>query len=251
MRKAGDDMLLKCVNTGSQNGNCYILENDSEALILDAGVRYKDVAKALNYDFSKVSGLLLTHEHFDHIKCAKDLMFRGVKCYGSDELQDFIETIMGEKIISLEEKKTYKIGSFKVTPMGIPHDQTPNFAYIIEFPDGSRLLYATDFSYIPYRLASWHINFFLVECNHIADMVDTSEAKYKHSIRGHSELSTVCEMLRVDKTPDMRNVILCHLSEGWSDPDRMKSEIQQVAGKWVNVAVAKKDMIIPLNRYPF
>ena len=64
MRKAGDDMLLKCVNTGSQIGNCYILENDTEALILDAGVRYKDVAKSLNYDFSKVSGILLSHEHF-------------------------------------------------------------------------------------------------------------------------------------------------------------------------------------------
>ena len=45
-------MRLKCVNTGSQNGNCYILENDTEALILDAGVRYKDVLKALDYNIS-------------------------------------------------------------------------------------------------------------------------------------------------------------------------------------------------------
>ena len=51
-RKAGDDMLLKFVNTGSQNGNCYILENDTEALILDAGVRYKEVLKALDYNIS-------------------------------------------------------------------------------------------------------------------------------------------------------------------------------------------------------
>ena len=57
-------MLLKCVNSGSQNGNCYILENDTEALILDAGVRYKDVAETLNYDFSKVKACLLSHEHF-------------------------------------------------------------------------------------------------------------------------------------------------------------------------------------------
>ena len=62
-RKAGDDMLLKCVNTGSQNGNCYILENDTEALILDAGVRYKDVLKALDYNISKVTATLLSHEH--------------------------------------------------------------------------------------------------------------------------------------------------------------------------------------------
>lgn len=62
--KAGDDMLLKCVNSGSQNGNCYILENDTEALILDAGVRYKDVAEALEYNLEKVKACLLSHEHF-------------------------------------------------------------------------------------------------------------------------------------------------------------------------------------------
>lgn len=48
-------MLLKCVNTGSRNGNCYILENDVEALILDAGVRYKDVLKALDYTIKPMS----------------------------------------------------------------------------------------------------------------------------------------------------------------------------------------------------
>ena len=56
-------MLLKCVNTWSQNGNCYILENDTEALILDAGVRYKEILRALDYNVSKVAAVLLSHEH--------------------------------------------------------------------------------------------------------------------------------------------------------------------------------------------
>lgn len=56
-------MLLKCVNTGSRNGNCYILENDTEALILDAGVRYKEILRALDYNVSKVAAVLLSHEH--------------------------------------------------------------------------------------------------------------------------------------------------------------------------------------------
>lgn len=49
-------MRLKVVNTGSQNGNCYILENDIEALILDAGSSYKDVLKVLEWNISKVCG---------------------------------------------------------------------------------------------------------------------------------------------------------------------------------------------------
>ena len=55
----------------------------------------------------------------------------------------------------------------------------------------------------------------------------------------------------MNKTPDMRNVILCHLSDGWSDPDRMKQEIQEVVGKWVRVEVAEKNSVVSLSKYPF
>ena len=52
-------------------------------------------------------------------------------------------------------------------------------------------------------------------------------------------------------TRDMRNVILCHLSDGWSDLDRMKREVQEVVGKWVTVDVEEKNSVIMLNKYPF
>lgn len=245
-------MLLKCVNTGSQNGNCYILGNDAEALILDAGVRYKDVLKALDYNISKVTGLLLTHEHGDHTKSLKEFVRSGIPVYGCDELQDTLEVIHGEKITGWIEKRPHRVGKFWITPFYLPHDNTPNFGFLIDFPDGAgRLLYATDFEYLPYTFKSLKINYFLLECNHQADLVDRSEAKYEHSLRGHSELETVKEIIRVNKTSDMRNVILCHLSGGWSDPETMQKEVQSVAGKWVNVDVAHAGMELKMSKYPF
>ena len=179
-------------------------------------------------------------------------MKSGVQCYGCDELQDKLETLYGENIVGLKEKRSIRISEWIVTPFYLPHDNTPNFGYLIDLPDDAgRLLYATDFEYLPYTFKSLKINYFLLECNHQADLVDRSEAKYEHSIRGHSELSTVCELLRVNKTPDMRNVILCHLSDGWSDPDRMKREVQEVVGKWVSVDVAEKWKTVELSRFPF
>ena len=179
-------------------------------------------------------------------------MKAGVQCYGCDELQEKLETVYGEQITGLPEKRSVRISEWTITPFYLPHDNTPNFGFLIDLPcDAGLLLYATDFEYLPYTFKSLKINFFLLECNHQADLVDRSEAKYEHSLRGHSELETVKEIIRVNKTPDMRNVILCHLSSGWSDPEIMQKEVQSVVGKWVNVAVAKKDMIIPLNRYPF
>ena len=179
-------------------------------------------------------------------------MKAGVQCYGSDELQEKLETVYGEKIIGLPEKRSLRISEWIITPFYLPHDKTPNFGFLIDFPDDAgRLLYATDFEYLPYTFKSLKINYFLLECNHQADLVDRSEAKYEHSLRGHSEIETVKEIVRVNKTPDMRNVILCHLSDGWSDPETMQKEVQSVAGKWVSVSVAKAGFEVELSKYPF
>lgn len=46
-------MMLKVLGSSSK-GNCYILENESEALILEAGIKFQDVKKALNWNIAKV-----------------------------------------------------------------------------------------------------------------------------------------------------------------------------------------------------
>lgn len=179
-------------------------------------------------------------------------MKAGVQCYGCDELQEKLETVYGEKIIGLPEKRSVRISEWTATPFYLPHDNTSNFGFLIDLPDrAGRLLYATDFEYLPFTFKSLKINFFLLECNHQADLVDRSEAKYEHSLRGHSELGTVKEIIRVNKTPDMRNIILCHLSDGWSDPEAMQKEVQSVAGKWVKVDVAHAGDEYVLSKYPW
>ena len=56
----------------SSKGNCYLLEYKNQVLILDAGVSFKEVQKALNFNIEKVVGVLITHEHMDHLKYATD-----------------------------------------------------------------------------------------------------------------------------------------------------------------------------------
>ena len=52
-------MILKIINSNS-DGNCYILENKEEALIIEAGVKIIEVKKTLNFDLSKVVGAIIT-----------------------------------------------------------------------------------------------------------------------------------------------------------------------------------------------
>ena len=245
-------MIFKCAGTGSK-GNSYALIADSgEILLIECGVKWSETIRMIDYQTSNVVGCICSHAHSDHLRSYKDCLHYGIPIYTNDETAEHFEIISGEKMIGKSERIPFEIGSYRATPFYLPHDNTPNFGYLIDLPgDAGRLLYATDFEYLPHTFKSLKINFFLIECNHQADLVDRSEAKYEHSLRGHSELETVKEIVRVNKTPDMRNVILCHLSDGWSDPEAMQKEVQSVTGKWVNVAVAKKDMTIPLNRYPF
>lgn len=68
-------MKLKVLGSSS-SGNCYLIEaNDNEKLILDAGVNFKVVQKELNFNFNGIEGVLITHEHMDHLKYASNLLY--------------------------------------------------------------------------------------------------------------------------------------------------------------------------------
>lgn len=187
-------------------------------------------------------------------------MKAGVQCYGCDELQEKLEIVYGEKIIGLPEKRSIRISEWIVTPFYLPHTTRdkdtgalipcPNFGYLIQCGD-EKLLYMTDWEYCSYVFKNQRINYMILECNHMDNLMDSNSANYIHALKGHSSLSVVKSFVEVNKTPDLRNIILCHLSSENADPEIMQKEVQSVAGKWVNVAVAKKDMTIPLNRYPF
>ena len=55
-------MKLKVLSSGS-HGNCYLLETNTETLILDCGIPIKDIKIGLNFDLRRVSGVLVTHSH--------------------------------------------------------------------------------------------------------------------------------------------------------------------------------------------
>lgn len=55
-------MRLRVISTGS-TANGYILESDKEVLFIEAGCKFLDAKKALNYDLSKIVGLICSHSH--------------------------------------------------------------------------------------------------------------------------------------------------------------------------------------------
>ena len=187
-------------------------------------------------------------------------MVAGIPCYGCDELQEHLEIVTGEKMIGLPERIPKRIGSWTVIPFYLPHTTRdketgalipcPNFGYLIQYGD-EKLLYMTDWEYCSYIFKRQRINYMVLECNHMDNLMDSSSANYIHALKGHSSLSVVKDFVEVNKTPDLRNVILCHLSSENADPETMQKEVQSVAGKWVRVDVAHAGLEVELSKYPF
>ena len=188
-------------------------------------------------------------------------MKAGVQCYGCDELQEHLEIVTGEKMIGLPERIPKRIGSWTVIPFYLPHTTRdketgalipcPNFGYLIEHEEMGKLLYMTDMEYSPFSFKSQRINHLVIESNYCEDLVNNADANYSHRLQGHCSLETCKGIVVANKTSDLRTVTLIHLSDSAADPDRMKSEIQQVAGKWVRVEVAEKGFQCELSKYPF
>lgn len=63
-------MKIASIASGS-NGNCYYIENDDDAILIDAGVSAKQIVERmsrLGLALSKVRGVFISHEHSDHIR---------------------------------------------------------------------------------------------------------------------------------------------------------------------------------------
>ena len=64
--------ILKIASIASgSNGNCYYLENDGEAILIDAGITAKQITERmtrLGLAISGLRGVFVTHEHADHVR---------------------------------------------------------------------------------------------------------------------------------------------------------------------------------------
>ncbi len=63
-------MRVITVPCGTLQANCYIVESDIAAVIIDPGYLERDLLKYATDNKGKIKYILLTHRHFDHVNAA-------------------------------------------------------------------------------------------------------------------------------------------------------------------------------------
>lgn len=231
-------MVLKVLGSSSQ-GNCYILENKNEALIIEAGVRFIEVKKALGFDIRKVSGCLITHQHNDHAKYIKAMVESGFPTLALEEVWT-AKGVTGSRAYCIERGKGYRFGRFKVLPFDACHD-VPCVGYLIDHPETGRIMFLTDSCMCEYVFPG--LNQVMIECNYSdAKLVEainagrTLPSQRERLMTSHMELNTCKGFLCANDLTNVANIILLHLSDNNSDEKNFVSEIERQTGKVVYAA---------------
>ena len=247
-------MKLQVIGTGSQ-GNCYILRSGEDAIMLDAGLPIKRIVTAAR-GLRGVSACLITHEHGDHIKAARELAWLGVDVYATPGTLEAAKIDYGiARIHGAEYLKLLEVKGYTVLPFQTQHDaQQPCGFLILSRSTGETLLYATDTYYL--RNTFPGVNYWLIECNYcddtLAEMLDSGEIDTTMRNRllvSHMSLDRLKMTLQANDLSQTRTIVLCHLSDARSDENRMIREVSQAVG--CDTIAAHNGESIELELTPF
>ncbi|MFK8281669.1 MBL fold metallo-hydrolase [Capnocytophaga cynodegmi] len=247
-------MKLTILGSNS-NGNGYVIQNEDEALILEAGIDVLEAKKALDFNVSKVQGLLITHEHSDHAKYAKKYQQSGFEIFASNgTLKDLKIKQNINNANALLPNKLLNIGNFKVLPFLVKHDVEEPFGFLIHHKEMGTLLFMTDTYRVDYQFKD--VNHILIEANHCKHIIEEefikgslAPARYQRLVNSHLNIQNCLSFLKNNDLSQTSNVVLIHLSDKNSNEEMFIQKTKEAIGK--RVFIADKGLEINLNKTPF
>lgn len=234
---------LRFISFGSgSSGNCAYIGDDKTGILIDAGVDSKHVLESLKANglsMHNIQGILLTHDHSDHVRYVYNLIRKythvGVYCTPktlsgllrrhsiSRRIKDYHHPIYKEF--------PFKIGGFEITAFDVSHDGTDNCGYFL-CHGKHKFAVATDLGLITPR-----VDFYMRQANYI--MIESNYDQYmlEHgpyplylrariaADRGHLDNKVTAGFLKEIFTPKLKYIFLCHLSHDNNTPEIALKEV--------------------------
>lgn len=221
-------MRLLSIASGS-SGNCIYVGDGDTHLLIDAGISGKRIEAGLNDNGLKTSdikGILITHEHSDHISGLGVLARRyGIPMYATPETitelvgMKNLGAIDSELLVPISPDVDFWIDNLTVHPFSISHDAANPVAYRIT-NGKERVAVATDMgTYDDYIVENLQgLDALLLEANHDVNMLETGIYPYplKRRIlsdRGHLSNELSGKLLTELLHDGLKHIFLGHLSK--------------------------------------
>ena len=235
-------MELSFISLASgSSGNCYYLGTSDYGILIDAGIGIRTIKKVLkdkSIDFSMIMGILVTHDHADHIKSVGYLgeqLF--IPIYSTEKVHRGIDKsrYVEEKLIHsrriIEKDVPFSIRDFTVTAFEVPHDSSDNVGYSIEYGEHMFVI-ITDVGHITDTIVKYvsKANSLVIEANYDEEMLQSGfyPPFLKERVagpNGHLGNHETAEFLAKNYRPQLKNIWLCHLSKDNNHPELARKTI--------------------------
>jgi phosphoribosyl 1,2-cyclic phosphodiesterase len=242
-------MRFTSLGSGS-SGNGLVVESGNTRLLLDCGFNLAEVKRRLErvgLAPSNLAGILVTHEHDDHMGGVARLAKRfAIPVYltrgASQWLPDDFPAVL---VRIIDSHTTFTVEGLQVEPFPVPHDAREPVQYA--FSDGdARLGVVTDLGcltqHVVEKLSS--CTALVVECNHDLDML--MEGPYPLSLKhrvsgrfGHLDNHVAAQLVASVERSRLRHLIAAHLSKQNNKPSLAVAALAAAAGcehDWIGVA---------------
>lgn len=221
--------------SGSSGNSCYI-GNEQGGILIDAGIRadiIEDTLQRHNVPMRHIKGLLLTHDHNDHVKFSYNLLRnnRHLSLYCTPRVlngllrRHSISKRIKEYHTPIFKEIPFKIAGMEITAFEVPHDGSDNMGFSIEI--GKRhFVLATDLGAVTERARHYmsQANYLVIESNY--DAVMLRNGTYPEYLKariaapnGHLDNRHTAEFLAEIVNPELKHVFLCHLSKDNNTPE--------------------------------
>lgn len=238
------DGLLYFFSMGSgSSGNSSYVGTSSAGVIIDAGIRAEDIEKKIKangIDIKKVSGVLLTHDHSDHVRFAYTLLRnnRHMKVFCTNRVMN---AILRRHDISKRIKDyhqpifkeiPFKLGDLEITAFEVPHDGADNMGYSISY-EGRNFVLATDLGEVKERPRHYMSNadYLVIEANYDLKMLmagrypDFLKARIQTEF-GHMDNEATARFLKEIYNERLKYIFLCHLSKDNNTPEKALEKVR-------------------------
>lgn len=242
----------------SSSGNCTIVSQGDTHILIDAGIsmrRIKTALKELDLTPEELDGIIVTHEHSDHIGGLK-MMHK----YYSTRI--FAPKIVGGDVINLipeladtttlfEAGSEICVGDLVIKSFRTLHDTPESVGYRIT-GGGRSMVYATDLGCVTREVerAALGADFAIVEANHDVAMLRSGPYPYhlvQRILSDHGHLSNeagACFAAQLAEA-GARNIVLAHLSKENNTPRRAReaavAALERMGAVETQLAVAPAD----------
>jgi len=257
--EAPERVCFMSFGSGS-SGNCAYIGTPSSGLLIDAGVDNNYVIeqlKANSINPESIVGILLTHDHSDHVRFAYAILrrYRQMRIYATAKAfngllrRHSISRRIKDYHTPIFKEFPFQAGIFTVTAFETSHDGTDNAGFCIE-GGGTTFVVTTDTGTVTARADEYmrRTHNLMIESNYDAEMLRNGrypvhlKARIASTIGHLDNADTARYLAAIARPAGLKRVFLCHLSQDNNTPQIALATVRN-ALESVGIGVTGEDAV--------